>query len=165
MELIRPGDRGRAGLDRIRTEREQLLQAIENAGTARLSADDTIARLKARLREDIERAQQSLLAFSRPDVVPGSPPPADLAFLLWLGPDFEKALRARLKSLLPASAPTIEARAQSIAKLKAKLEALDRDEEAAVLKLIDAGLMVERRVDLDLGAIWGSWDDGETSAA
>lgn len=161
MDLLPSGDRRRSALDKIRREREALLQEIDVAGSGRLSCEETIQRLIERLREKVDRAQQAVIAFSRPDVVPDMPP-ADAAFLLWLDAKaFETQLRARLKPLLPASAPSLVSRPAAIAKLKARLVELEHDEEAAVLKLIDAGAIVERRGELNLAAILATWDQDD----
>lgn len=161
MELLRPNDKRRQALDKIRRDREQLLSEIDATADVRLSLDETVQRLLARLRDDAARAEQSVVAFSRPEVSPDLPA-INAALLLWLDPKaFEMQLRARLKPLLPVSAPTLASRPAAIAKLKAKLIELDHQEERAVGALESQGLMVDRRSDVDIDVLLKIWDEAD----
>lgn len=165
MELIQPGDRRRAALDKIRADRERVLADVEAMAQARLSPDEALQRLLARLQDDADRAQQRVLAFARPDVAPDAPP-IDAGFLLWLDPKaFEAQLRAKLKSLLPASAPSLASRPAAVEKLKARLIELEKLEEREVLKLERAGLMAERRADANVALLLAVWDEADAAAA
>lgn len=161
MELLRPGDKRRQSLDRIRRDREQLLSEIDAAAAARLSVDETVQRFLVRLHDDVARAEQSMLAFSRPDVSPDLPA-INAAFFQWLDPKaFEAQLRARLKPLLPASAPTLASRPAAIAKLKTRLAELDLQEERAICALESQGLLVDRRSDVDIETLLKVWDEAD----
>lgn len=105
-----------------------------------------------------------MLGFSRPNVSPDAPP-IDAAFLLWLDPKaFEAQLRARLKALLPVSAPALVSRPATIAKLKARLVEIEQQEEPELLKLERAGLIPERRADVDLAVMLAAWDELDAAA-
>lgn len=158
MEIIVAGDRRRGALEKIRSERDKLLAELESVPEAQLSLDETLERFSARMREHVDQAQSSVLAFARPGVVPDVPK-IDAAFLLWLhGPDFEKALRARLKPLLPGAGVPLADRPKKIAGLQARLAELEEAEEREVCRLESAGFVVDRRSDADLATLLLVWD-------
>ena len=165
MELVLAGDRRRQALDKIRRDREATLAEIEGVAEARLSAEETMQRFLARLREDVARAEQGVLAFSRPSVAPDSPS-INAAFLLWLDPKaFESQLRARLKPLLPSGGLPQADRPKKVAALRARLGELEEAEEREVVRLEAQGLAVDRRRDADLSTLLRVWDSLDANAA
>lgn len=167
MELVTDGDRRRQTLDKIRADRAKTLEDIEAVKEAPLSADDTAARLLARLVEEADRTQHRVLAFAQPGLSPD-----DLTLnpglLLWLyGADFERYLRARLKTLLPATAMPQAERTKKLASLRARLAALDEAEEREICRLEGQGLAADRRIDVELAVVekvWDSLDAGATQS-
>lgn len=165
MELVLAGDRRRQALDKIRRDRETTIAEIEATAEARLSLDETVQRLVARLREEATRAEQRVLAFANPTTVPDSLA-IDLGFLLWLDPPaFERQLRARLKSILPSGGLPQADRPKKVAALRARLGELDEAEEREVVRLEAQGLAVDRRSDADLAKLLRVWDSLDANAA
>ena len=158
MEILLAGDRRRQALDKIRRDREQTLAEIEGTTEARLSLDETVQRVLARLRDDANRAEQRVLAFSTPTTAPDSFA-IDAGLLLWLEPQaFERQLRARLKPLLPGGALPAADRPKRVAALRARLGELEEAEEREAARLESQGLVVDRRSDADLTTLLRVWD-------
>lgn len=164
MELVLASDRRRQALDSIRRDREATIAEIETTTETRLSLDETVQRLLARLREDVIRAEQRVLAFASPTTAPDAFP-IDAGFLLWVEPQaFERQLRARLKSLLPNGGVAQVDRTRKLAALRGRLGELEEAEEREVVRLEAQGLAVDRRSDADLAALLRVWDSLDPAA-
>lgn len=165
MEIVLAGDRRRQSLDKIRRDRETTLAEIDATTDARLSLDETVQRVIARLRDDVTRAEQRVLAFANPSTAPDSLT-IDAGFLLWVDPQaFERQLRSRLKSLLPGGGLPQADRPKKVAVLRARLGELEEAEEREVARLEAQGLAVDRRSDADLTALLRVWDSLDADAA
>lgn len=165
MEIVLAGDRRRQALDKIRRDRDATLADIENTTEARLSLDETVKRMLARLSEEAQRAEQRMLSFLRPTTMPDAPA-IDAGFLLWLDPQaFERQLRARLKPLLTDTGLPEVDRPKRIAALRGRVAELDEAEEREISRLEAQGLAVDRRSDADLATLLRVWDTGEVPAA
>lgn len=163
MELLLAGDRRRQALEKIRRDRDATLAEIESTADGRLSLEETVQRLLARLRDDVARAEARVLSFASPSTAPESPQ-LDAGFLLWVDPQaFEKALRARLKPLLPSSGLAIAERPKRIAALRQRVGELEEAEEREISRLEAQGLVVDRRADADLQILLQVWDSLEPS--
>jgi len=163
MEILLTGDRRRQALDKIRRDRDATLAEIESTAEARLSLDETVQRLLARLRDDVSRAEQRVLAFASPSTAPESLR-IDAGFLLWLDPQaFERALRARLEPLLSAAGLPQAVRPKKLAALRERVGELEEAEEREIARLEGQGLAVDRRSDADLQTLLRVWDSLEPS--
>ncbi len=165
MEILYASDRRRQTVDKLRAERTAALAEIESVGEATLSLDETVTRLLARLGDEAERAQDRVLAFARPSLVP-EVPAINAGFLLWVdGAVFEKQLRARLKPLLPNTAMPQADRTKKLGSLRARLSDLEEAEEREICRLEAQGLAVERRVDNELASVLRVWNSIDATAA
>ncbi len=156
----------REDIEAIRAQRTELVLERHNVETARISTEETEAKIDAFL----NAAAESAIRIGWSDAWLSSPTTIDCAdrletifakkpfgALIAFSPEHRKAIRSNLLGRASSSgsgkALSASDRAKKLAALDADIASLERAEEAHIMAVAEAGIRLPRREDADPAAV------------